>query len=380
MNDPILLHAGFDNFDLAYNTQIGADLQKVLAVAKVAAMEERRAQPVTFGGHTFMVEGHGGRGGYAYSVDTGELGANWWFKEPRTARDPWGVRASSRALPLAVHGIEHVKQAMDQFLTDLGMTFEEVDRRISRLDYALDFLLPGFSIEPENFVSHARRTKSISGEFSQKQRGTVTNGILIGKMPNAEICIYDKRREVIDKRRPYWWEIWEKRASEAGVALSKDSEIWRFEFRAGRKAIDALLRRRTWEAFTRNPAHIFRKLAFQTRLAEPSSDTNRARWPNARIWDVCQRELERISLDHDSDVDVSRIIAELKAANLRTLEAQTVGLVLAQAAAYGLNEGDLPTVLKQVGLDVEAALAGKVEGAGAFLVRRGGEFEARYGC
>ena len=101
MTEPILLHQGFDNLDMAYRVQLPADLRNKLAAAKASAIEERRAVPLTYAGRTFLVEGHGGKGGYLYSVDTGVMGAVWWFKEPNGNRDPWGARVSSRGRMLA---------------------------------------------------------------------------------------------------------------------------------------------------------------------------------------------------------------------------------------------------------------------------------------
>lgn len=379
MTSPALLHAGFDGLDLAYNTQIGSELQAALLRAKACAAEERRAQAVTFAGHTFLVESHGGSGGYTFSVNTGELGALWWFKEPRAGRDPWGVRVSSRALPLAVYGLDTVKTKLDQFLIDLGMIFNESDRRISRIDYALDFLFPEFKIEPDNFISHARRTKALDGEFSLEMRGNRFNGIRIGKMPNSQICIYDKRLEVLEKRKAFWWKIWAENAKREAVLLTNKSPIWRFEFRAGRNAIEKALKRRTWEAFTRDPAFLFRKIALETRLAIPQTDLNRARWPNAPVWDECLGALERISVFHDLNVDVDAIKAELWSAYLRTIGAQTSGLIIAQLCAYGLRSADVPAMLEQVELDLYSALEAHAERSEDYFERRTAGNRSKYG-
>ena len=158
MTAPTLLHAGFDGLDMAYRVTLPADLHRAMAQAKAEAVEARRAVALTYGGHTFLVGDRGGAGGYAYAVDTGVMGANWWFKEPGTG-DRWGARVSSRALPLATKGIEVVKAELDQFLIALGMSFTMIDCRLSRIDYAIDFLLPEFEIIPGNFVTHSKRTK-----------------------------------------------------------------------------------------------------------------------------------------------------------------------------------------------------------------------------
>ncbi|WP_430431861.1 hypothetical protein [Oceanicaulis sp.] len=377
MTEPILLHQGFDNLDMAYRVQLPADLRNKLAAAKASAIEERRAVPLTYAGRTFLVEGHGGKGGYLYSVDTGVIGAVWWFKEPNDNRDPWGARVSSRALPLATKGIEAVKAEHDQFLIDLGMPFTEIDRRISRLDYAIDFYFPDFEINPAHFVCHSRKAKTIDGIYSANSRGDRITGIRIGTMPNAQIAIYDKRREVIDKKKFYWWEIWKGNAEQAEIQLTSKTPIWRFELRAGKSFLDKTYLRKTWEAIAANPSLVFEKIATQTRLTIPHADTNRARWPSAPIWSECQTHLSQIALPRFVKIDTEAIKAALWAEYLQTLSAQNAGLIISQMAAYGLERNDVPAMLSQLGLDVEDILENDQDGM--LLAKRRAGMDARYG-
>lgn len=379
MPPPLLLHAGFDGLDMAYSVTLPADLHRALAQAKTEAVEARRAVALTYGGQTFLVGDRGGAGGYAYAVDTGVMGANWWFKEPGTG-DRWGARASSRALPLATKGIEAVKAELDQFLIALGMSFTMIDCRLSRIDYAIDFLLPEFEIIPENFVTHSKRSKTIDGNYSANYRGDRINGIRIGKMPNSQVAIYDKRREVIDKKKFYWWEIWKVNAEKAGIQISNKSPIWRFEYRAGKNFIDKTYLRKTWEAFAAIPSLVFEKIVAQTRLVDPTGDSNRTRWPNIPEWDACQAVIDKISVSQSADVDAQKIADQLRIEYLRTLEKQTVGLIVSQACAYGLGVADMPSMFEQVRLDVDEALAMKGEEADGALARRAAEILTRFSC
>jgi len=376
MTEPILLHQGFDNLDMAYRVQLPADLRNKLAAAKASAIEDRRAVPLTYAGRTFLVEGHGGKGGYLYSVDTGVMGAVWWFKEPNGNRDPWGARVSSRALPLATQGIEAVKAEHDQFLIDLGMPFTEIDRRISRLDYAIDFYFSEFEINPAHFVCHSRKSKTVDGHYAANYRGDRITGIRIGTMPNSQIAIYDKRREVIDKKKFYWWEIWKENAEKAGIQLSNKSPIWRFEFRAGKSFIDKTYLRKTWEAFAANPSLAFEKIAAQTRLAAPQADTNRARWNSTVVWTTCQTQLAQVALTRFIEVDTEAIKASLWSEYLETLSAQNAGLIISQMAAFGLERNDVPAMLSQLSLDVQGLLENDQNGT--LLTKRRAGMKARY--
>lgn len=338
----------------------------------------RRSVPLTYGGRTFLVNGHGGAGGYAFSVDTGVMGANWWFKEPGT-RDPWGARVSSRALPLATKGIETIKAEHDQFLMDLGMTFSEIDRRLSRIDYAIDHLLPDFIVNPAQFVTHSNRAKKIQTNVSLITRGNRYQGITIGKMPGAQICVYDKRREILDKKKFFWWDMWRDKAEKVGIVLSNKSLVWRFEFRAGKNFLEKIYRRKTWEAFAANPSLVFEKIAAQTRLTIPQPDTNRARWPSAPVWKECQERLAKIELEHVPTVNTKAIKQALYAEYLGTIGKQTVGLIISQMAAYELGVEDLSAMLKQVGLDIETALEAQSVSADRYLQNRAACASVKYG-
>ena len=377
MTEPILLHQGFDNLDMAYRVQLPADLRNKLAAAKASAIEERRAVPLTYAGRTFLVEGHGGKGGYLYSVDTGVMGAVWWFKEPNGNRDPWGARVSSRALPLATKGIEAVKSEHDQFLIDLGMSFTEIDRRISRLDYAIDFYFPEFEINPAHFVCHSRKSKTVDGHYAANYRGDRITGIRIGTMPNSQIAIYDKRREVIDKKKFYWWEIWKENAEKAGIQLSNKSPIWRFEFRAGKDAIQKAYQQKLWSTFADYPSLLFQRIIKETRLCTPHSDTNRSRWPNAAIWNESKNCLSQISINSDCSIDQDAVLQALKSEYLQTISVQNAGLFVSQMAAYGLQKGDLPDMLSQLGLDVEDILERDEDGT--LLANRHAAIMSRFG-
>lgn len=378
MTEPTLLHAGFDGLDMAYRVTLPKPLHDALKSARADAIEARRAVPLTYAGQTFLVNAHGGRGGYAFSVDTGVMGGNWWFKEPGTA-DRWGARVSSRALPLATQGIEAVKAEHDQFLRDLGMSFQEVDCRLSRIDYATDFLIPEFEINPANFVTHSKRTKTIDGNYSADLRGDRINGIRIGKMPNAQIAIYDKRREVLDKKKHYWWDIWREKLNGSGVELSNKSPVWRFEFRAGKSLLEKVYRRKTWEAFSTAPSLAFEKIALQTRLAQPQSDTNRARWSASPVWTECRAQISQITLAlQASAVDTVLIKRALFAEYLDTIGKQTVGLIVAQMAAYKLEATELPTILEQIAVDVATKLATDNDDRTQLLRQKAEELNARY--
>ena len=78
-------------------------------------------------------------------------------------------------------------------------------------------------------------------EFSGTGRDT--NSLTVGKMPNRQINIYEKKKEILSSNKHYWWELWGLKEEDY-----KNKEIWRVEVRAGKKEIDKWSAK-TYESF-----------------------------------------------------------------------------------------------------------------------------------
>ena len=332
MPNPNILHSGFDGLDISYQTHVPCKLMDVLGLAKAEATVTRQKTPITYAGHSMLVSESGSRGGYTYTVDTGALGATWFFKENKSSADTWGVRVSSKSLPLALNGAERVKMALDAFLNSLGCEWPPTGCRVSRMDYAIDLLLPDFTLHPDLFVCHSRKTKS----WNEKEvygNSSKTTGIRIGKMPGAQIAIYDKKKDVLDKKKKEWWEIWE---NNSGLTLNKSSPIWRFEFRLGKNAISRYCPLRLWDNAPQWVREGLLKASNDCRLVEPGADTNRSRWPSSALWQACQAELAGMVFDKTPETALTAsVIALLKAERMEGLERQAMGLLLTSAAGNG---------------------------------------------
>ncbi|PHS21048.1 MAG: hypothetical protein COA85_13460 [Robiginitomaculum sp.] len=339
MPNPIMLHSGFDGLDISYQTHVPRKLLDVLGLAKLEAAATRQKTSVTYAGHSMLVSESGSRGGYTYTVDTGVLGATWFFKENKSSADTWGVRVSSKSLPLALNGAEHVKRQHDAFLTDLGCAWHPTGCRVSRIDYAIDFLLPEFEIEPDLFICHSRKTKSWSEKEIIGNSNKIT-GIRIGKMPGAQVVVYDKKKEVLDKKKKEWWEVWE---NNSGIKFNKQSPIWRFEFRLGKNTISRHCPLRLWgDAPQWAPTGLI-QTANECRLVQPGTDTNRSRWPSSALWQTCQAELAKLVFEKTQEPELTkRIMDLLKAERMEGLDRQALGLLLTSAAGNGCDFEKLP--------------------------------------
>jgi hypothetical protein len=90
---------------------------------------------------------------------------------------------------------------------------------IGRVDYAIDILHPSFVLDSRNFVVWGR-TKIGTHEDLSEQRSAGRSGrftsVTVGKMPGRQVIVYDKREEVLTKRKLEWPFIWDKTLTDLG--------------------------------------------------------------------------------------------------------------------------------------------------------------------
>ena len=142
-----------------------------------------------------------------------------------------------RSATLLLHGW---KKAIGNALHNLTLIgFTRVDVSINRVDYCMDFLNARVEIDPKDFVAHARVTKSVYSSVSDAGidgfrsivRADHVESVTLGKMPNKQVIVYDKRREVISKKKLYWFDAW---------SIDKNDttqSVLRVELRAGKNEL-----------------------------------------------------------------------------------------------------------------------------------------------
>jgi len=282
----------------------------------------------------FTISGSGASGGYQYTVDTGPLGAIWFFKDG-VRSDPWGCRVSIKSLPLALFGAAEMKQRCDEFLHRLGCQPSITACRISRVDYAFDIIIPGFELNPDLIVCHSKSTKTDYREMETNQSGETITGVRVGKMPGIQLGIYDKRRDAIAKKKFYWWDIW---SQNAGYKIETDTVIWRFEVRAGRKAIESYFNNNTWEMIGNALGNLLANVCSRIRMVSPGSDTNRSRWPDHSIWSDIRNYLRNLPMDGSCTLEPAEILEQLEQERRDQLFSQLLGLEMSAAASMGHTE------------------------------------------
>ena len=330
--DFTLLRSGFDTVELAYRAALPDAFLDALVKAKTQAVQSRKPHPIEYAGQTFLVEGTGGQGGYAYRISTGPYGAIMKFRE-KGSKDAWGAHVKLRAHGLATKGILKAKAEVDAFLTSVGGIFDPDDTRIGRADFALDYFAPNLALKASEFITHAKTHKN---EIIEKAgNGDICNYLRIGKMPGKQICIYDKTKSITETRDKIWFSIFEKEKKKKGLKNKSEkeiSDIWRIEFRAGREFLKKHLPLRRWDRFLAISNEIFLSLANAVAWRIPGSDTNRSRWALHPIWeDVVSHLTEMDPLAEGKPIS-PEVLKLLRDEYRAVLEAQIEGLLVTLAA------------------------------------------------
>jgi hypothetical protein len=278
------------------------------------------------------------------------MGETWFFKRPSTLKDPWGVRVSCNALPLAMGGLTKVRQQIEATLAALGMTVKPGDEAIARVDVACDILAPHFVADRDCVVAHGQTTiKDITPEMMQVVgRSGRVESITIGKNPNRQVVIYDKRAEVIAKSKGYWWPIWNAALADQGLPPldPKDREssaVWRLELRAYKRHLKDKWGVTTWGDLREKLPEILHYTLCDIRYTQPTADTNRARWPDHPIWGLAHEAFGRDMSDLASMVDRAVIDDLLRARSDEALRAQITSSLLSRAALHKVADAQIET-------------------------------------
>jgi len=332
------IYSGFDGLEFAIRATIPQSLAAALTEVKANAQEMDQTLALQVGGVWLTVNKNGVSGGYAFSCAESTTG-NWFFKKP-SANDPWGVRFSAASAAIAILGIEGLRLRCAEVLEALGIYAPVDTYRPSRVDFAIDFLAPNFVVVPDNFVIHSRTgVKSIDRieDIEVNGRSNRTTSVTVGKMPRRQAIIYDKREEVIVKRKHEWPAIWGRAmngpsAPPIDLSDSTVSQVWRVELRVAKRYLKDVWDINSWASLYELLPRIYLKMLEDISYCEPNADSNRSRWPNHDIWravrDVVVNDLftEIPTLSPEEYIEIKK---EQKVDELTT---QTFGLAISIAA------------------------------------------------
>jgi len=336
--EAVIVHSGFDGLKFTIQTDISPELREKLASAKAHAKETFSDCILKFGPISLSVSGKGARG---FTTHTGDHGAVWLFQDPEDPipNNP-GITVDFRAFGLAVSGLEgaeaHFRECMDEF----GIKYVEAQLRITRADFAVDFLAPWFEPNRE-FLILPPGTKSTEytgvNETETVSSGSRVVGLRAGAVANRQLAIYDKRAEVIQTNKMGWLTIWNaalKAEGEPPLDLTdrNTSQVWRFELRLGSKQLRNRFEMRSWQDVHDAVGDAFTDSLRRIRYCIPTSDANRARWPTHGLWRQFTRVINDELLQNCAGVLPSDVIYANRIAKMREIDALLSGVFITRAA------------------------------------------------
>ncbi|WP_439515610.1 hypothetical protein [Oceanibaculum nanhaiense] len=340
-----IIYQGFDGLDFAIRANIPQEFADRLEEAQLEAQKTREPALSDYRGVEMHVAESGARGGYAFRCDTGKDGAIWFFKRPNP-NDPWGVRVSLNSLALALYGLGGVREQIFGMLDALGMSVMPDGVSISRVDYAIDFLAPGFVLEPAHFVMHSRARRKDYFEGKQVNgKSDRVESVTIGTMPGKQIIVYDKRADVIAKNKREWWEIWNAGRRNVGKAEldrhDRDgAQIWRVELRAGKHHLKVFWGIRSFADLDNKLGDLYRRMHETMRYTLPRPDTHRSRWPVHPLWRMAGEAMAGDLAEMTSNAEPQRVKEIKRKAHAELLQRQIQGTQASLAVIEGYVSRD----------------------------------------
>lgn len=343
------LYRGFDGLDVTFQGCAPKRLLDTLEKAKEAAQANERSESIVYRGLAFEVAPTGAVG-FSFRLDTGPDGETWFIAKSEKPHG-WNIRVSVKSMALALYGFKAIRARLFERLNTFGADVRAYS--VGRVDFAVDVEAPDFRINPERIVCHWRstcaqhraqnRTKA-QDEFGQEieivGNGGRINSVTVGKMPGRQVIIYDKRREVIDRRKVHWWGIWYP--GEEVTKELKARKVWRVEIRAGKRLLKDKWNVSTFEDLERLLPVILTETLEAIRLhADEQSDSNVTRQATHELWQLVANHAA-YPFSEDDRIEVAPIIAESQAAMRDKYEALVAGLAASYAVVCDVSAEDAP--------------------------------------
>lgn len=153
-----VVYSGFDTLDVSFKGALPIETLETLENAQKEAKTGKRDISIKTGPGKvpMLLKPHGMSGGYAFVLTNGPTGGIFTFVNNADLRE-WNIAVSVRALRLLTHGYRNTKVWIFSTLEAMGCRI--VDHSVRRIDFAVDIVAPGFHLDLNSFVAHAR-TKS----------------------------------------------------------------------------------------------------------------------------------------------------------------------------------------------------------------------------
>jgi len=341
MSDYRVVHQGFDKLDVAFSGGFDADLFPLLSALKEKAQRENEPQLVEIGPGSVPVHvfDRGMRGGYAFHLNTGPIGANFYIKE-NVKQTEWNLFSTSLAEGLLAHGFTGYFERMRADFRAMGATLGK--ESVNRVDYAVDFACSRLDLRPELFVCPPRTKSRVhysSGEFRDDlvpivlTCGRRVESVTAGKMPGRQLIVYNKGVEAQQKRKRIWPERWGFDPREANL------EVWRAELRAGKHELKERYGLTSFRDVSDSIGDVFRRAVQDVRyISDERTDSNVTRAEKHPLWIALTQALGGGLNKHESGLLPGRIIEIGREELLERCAENISGNALSYACARGLSQ------------------------------------------
>lgn len=317
------LNVSVDGLEVAFQGALSSKMLAYLQDEKLKAEEAKEEIYTTVAGLSGHILPNGAKGGYRYIFNQGLLAAKWQIKH---SIDPtkWNFYAKMPSGALLDYGL---KNCIAMLYDDLkSMNAKIMGDSVSRFDVCADIEAEGFEIDPKMITAHsatsARRHHSQDGYDPDRNHIDIVGlsrieTLTIGKMPNRQIQIYDKRKQSLKKKLTHWFEVWGK--------SPKDQEpTWRIEFRAGKNHLKDWNIRTLDDLISKAGDMVLQGFQDVRYLADKASNITRS--AIHPIWETARNEIVRFLQFARQGATRGRVRECFKNEKVKQISAMIVGL------------------------------------------------------
>ena len=227
---------------------------------------------------------------------------------------------------------------------------------IARVDFCIDVLANDFALDQVRVIAHSNSKRtSYSPEHSFVERGKLIESITIGKMPNKQICVYDKTKEIAVKQTSYWYDIWSTVSNTIGapkVTIGKNDRVWRLEVRAGKDALHGA-KINTFQQMQERLPELFGTILHKCRLViDDGHDLNVSRLPTHPLWALFQKKAVACFENQVVTMPSTIVTDKLREEYLTMMQKSFLGNAISYTALKGEPLENLDKVIASIGEDV----------------------------
>ncbi len=189
------------------------------------------------------------------------------------------------------HGLKALRDRVEAMLKGYALQTQEDAVRTTRADWCFDMYSPQFREEfthamSGNMVAHSGVKKNDHLLLNMWTCGFKGETLTAGKLPGAQIQLYDKTKEIDDKSGKTWmYDIWAAGMDGEWPWDNRPDSVFRLEVRMGRDFLKDRNMNRP-NLINDNLPALVTEIIYTRRLCVPSEDQNRTRWPMHPLWSL----------------------------------------------------------------------------------------------